>query len=94
MKTPRKIAEGVGAGSASGIDLTDMIEVAVADAVREASRAALEEAAETERITPEDIGCAEPFCFCGRRWSQCDGSRRGCKVARASGDELVREVPE
>lgn len=23
-------------------------------------------------------GLAEPFCACGRRWSQCDGSRRFC----------------
>ena len=32
-------------------------------------------------------GLGEPFCACGRRWSECDGSRSGCqsrgmKVAR------------
>lgn len=24
-------------------------------------------------------GISEPFCACGRRWSQCDGSRLGCR---------------
>lgn len=23
-------------------------------------------------------GLGEPYCACGRRWSDCDGSRRGC----------------
>jgi hypothetical protein len=22
---------------------------------------------------------ALPFCACGRRWSDCDGSRKGCR---------------
>ena len=29
-------------------------------------------------IGGNDAGSAEPFCACGRRWSQCDRSRRGC----------------
>lgn len=27
-------------------------------------------------------GLAEPFCACGRRYSQCDGSRAGCHKKR------------
>jgi hypothetical protein len=27
-------------------------------------------------------GHGEPFCACGRRWSDCDGSRRGCNRKR------------
>lgn len=36
------------------------------------------DSAESPTITDTDIGSPEPFCACGRRWSQCDGSRRGC----------------
>ncbi|RTL30572.1 MAG: hypothetical protein EKK55_01845 [Rhodocyclaceae bacterium] len=27
---------------------------------------------------PEDLML--PFCACGRRWSECDGSRAGCRT--------------
>lgn len=29
---------------------------------------------------PDDL--LLPFCACGRVWSQCDGSRRGCRASR------------
>lgn len=37
--------------------------------------------AEDARLFPDDIGSAEPFCACGRRWSQCDRSRARCGEA-------------
>lgn len=36
------------------------------------------EVAEEALLEPEAVGFAEPFCACGRRWSQCDRSRLGC----------------
>ncbi len=32
-------------------------------------------------IEANAAGIYEPFCACGRRISQCDGSRRGCSHA-------------
>jgi hypothetical protein len=32
-------------------------------------------------------GLGEPFCACGRRSSDCDGSRRGCVAPRRGSDE-------
>lgn len=36
------------------------------------------QAGEAEPYTPRPDGANEPFCACGRRVSQCDGSRAGC----------------
>lgn len=27
-----------------------------------------------------EVGMGEPFCACGRRHSDCDGSRKGCRA--------------
>jgi len=33
----------------------------------------------SQKTQEEDIeGFAEPFCACGRRWADCDGSRTKC----------------
>jgi hypothetical protein len=43
-----------------------------------ARRSAKDEAREAE---VDDLSL--PFCACGRSWSQCDGSRKGCHTRRA-----------
>jgi len=37
-------------------------------------------------------GALEPFCACGRRWGECDGSRVGCKKRRGCGNAGCRSV--
>lgn len=38
-------------------------------------------------VLPEE----EPFCACGRRWSKCDGSRRGCPTWSAATTRAARD---
>ncbi|WP_304504107.1 hypothetical protein [Corallococcus sp. EGB] len=69
-----------------------LCEAQAAYSAEQSTKADAEMAADAE-TTPEDVTWLEPFCACGRRLSQCDGSRRGCKTPRVSATPPAETTP-